>query len=127
MISLSFCLSEMTVVNSLPRSGCQSIGPNFCLIWLAKVTLPNFLSSFHAAIGLFRLSVCIVQGYSFEVIDCQAVESWTMEQLVVDIPQFDESIRIALKADSSNGAGIVAIDNIVFEAKNLINYNFIYN
>ena len=48
-----------------------------------------------------------------------------MEQLVVDIPQFDESIRIALKADSSNGAGIVAIDNIVFEAKNLINYNFI--
>lgn len=59
------------------------------------------------------------------MIDCQAVESWTMEQLVVDIPQFDESIRIALKADSSNGAGIVAIDNIVFEAKNLINYNFI--
>jgi hypothetical protein len=38
-----------------------------------------------------------------------------MDQVIVDIPRFGEAIRIALKADSYSGTGMVAVDSIFFD------------
>uniref|UniRef100_A0A915ERT2 MAM domain-containing protein n=1 Tax=Ditylenchus dipsaci TaxID=166011 RepID=A0A915ERT2_9BILA len=41
----------------------------------------------------------------------------TSERIFVDIPTVNEPIRIALRADSINGLGIVAVDDILIEGK----------
>ena len=65
--------------------------------------------------GAAVLSICVVRSISFESIDCQSIGTASSEHVYVDIPRFDEPIRIALHADSSLGEGIIAIDDIKLE------------
>lgn len=67
--------------------------------------------------GAAALSICIVKSISFEVIDCQSIGSVSSEHVYVDIPQMDENIRIALRADSLMGEGIIAIDDLKVEVR----------
>uniref|UniRef100_A0A914Z293 MAM domain-containing protein n=1 Tax=Panagrolaimus superbus TaxID=310955 RepID=A0A914Z293_9BILA len=67
--------------------------------------------------GAAVLSICIIKSISFDVIDCQSIGSVSNEHVYVDIPQMDETIRIALRADSLMGEGIIAIDDLKMEGK----------
>lgn len=67
--------------------------------------------------GAAVLSICIVKSISFDVIDCQSIGSVSSEHVYVDIPQMEETIRIALRADSIMGEGIIAIDDLKLEVK----------
>lgn len=65
--------------------------------------------------GAAMLSICVVKSISFGIIDCQSIGSASTEHVYVDIPRFDEPIRIAFKADSILGEGVVALDDIQVE------------
>uniref|UniRef100_A0A914Q404 FHA domain-containing protein n=1 Tax=Panagrolaimus davidi TaxID=227884 RepID=A0A914Q404_9BILA len=65
--------------------------------------------------GSAILSICIVKSISFDVIDCQSLGAVSSEHVYVDIPQMDETIRVALRADSLMGEGIIAIDDLKLE------------
>ncbi|KAH7699004.1 Protein MAM-2 b, partial [Aphelenchoides avenae] len=67
--------------------------------------------------GGAQLSVCVIHSFTYEVIDCQSVSESAMEHVVVDLPHYDTPVRILLKADSFEGEGFVAVDDIVFEGQ----------
>ncbi|CAD5219314.1 unnamed protein product [Bursaphelenchus okinawaensis] len=62
------------------------------------------------------LSVCVVKSFNDQILDCQDVGEGSAERIEVDIPNYQEPIRLALKAevpeDLEDGEGLIAVDNI---------------
>lgn len=76
--------------------------------------------------GATSLSVCALRAANYDVIDCQEIGSKkTQDNIIVDIPSIGEPMRIALRGESHNGVGIVAIDDILLEVFNFyVKFNF---
>lgn len=74
--------------------------------------------------GGTSLSICLIGGYTFEIFDCQFVNSFMLNKMkaetdliIVDIPHFTVPVRFAIRAEATNSVGVVAIDDINFEVK----------
>lgn len=72
--------------------------------------------------GGTSLYICIIGSYTFEIFDCQLVNSILYNKMnsetdfiIVDIPHFDIPVRFAIRAEGTKSAGVVAIDDIKFE------------
>ncbi|CAD5226328.1 unnamed protein product [Bursaphelenchus xylophilus] len=67
------------------------------------------------------LSVCVVKSFNDQILDCQDVGEGSAERIEVDIPNYQEPIRLALKAeipeDLEDGEGLIAVDDLVLSGK----------
>ncbi|KAI6224418.1 MAM domain and Concanavalin A-like lectin/glucanases superfamily domain-containing protein [Aphelenchoides fujianensis] len=70
--------------------------------------------------GEATLSVCVIRSFSDEILDCQNVGANTADRIEVDIPNYQEPIRLAFKAELNevpDADGLVAIDDIELHAQ----------